>query len=109
MDGAVPAPFLERALQARHPAVRAAASLLAWPQRRDQAILDNLLHGALGCNRDLADACRGALRPYEPELLAAAQAAWQRNAEPDLYGDLHPFASEPRAWLGRFVRAGRGQ
>jgi hypothetical protein len=105
VHGAVPVATLEHALRAEHPAVRAAASLLAWPRRRDMTLADNLLHGALCFDRDLADDCRQVLRGCGPQTLGAANAALQRNAEPDLYGTLRPLTSEQHDWLVRFMRA----
>ncbi len=105
LHGEIPTKTVEHALQAASPAVRAAASLLVWPQCRDENIRDNLLHGALGRDWGLADACRDALQPPGPQMLEAAQAALQRDAEPDMYGDLHPLGTEQKDWLTRFIRA----
>jgi hypothetical protein len=103
--GAIPAVTLERALHADHPVVRAAAALSAWPGHRGRWIIDDLLRGALGFDRDVADACREALRHSAPQALDAANAALRRNAEPDLYGVLHPLTTEQRDWLARFTHS----
>jgi hypothetical protein len=98
---------IRRALDDSHPAVRAAAALLVWPQRRDDAIVDALLHGALGFDRELADACRTALDDAGPGFRAVAERALQRDAEPDLYGRQHALSSEQRGWMK--ARLGRAQ
>lgn len=96
---AKPAPALRRALADAHPAVRAAAALLAWPTQRDGGVIEALLHGALGFDRDLADACRVALDASDVDVGIFARAARQRNAEPDLYGKPRPLSPAQRDWL----------
>lgn len=108
VHGAVPPMVLEHALRAQHPAVRAAASLLASLHRRDASIVKNLLHGALSFDRGLTDDCRNALQGSGSQALQAANEALRRNAEPDLYGTQHPLSSEQRDWLVRFIRTSGG-
>ncbi|MGH8118457.1 MAG: hypothetical protein ACREPJ_14350 [Rhodanobacteraceae bacterium] len=93
------------ALAAVHPAVRAAAALLAWPGRRDPVVTEALLRGAVGCDRDLADLCRAASEQAGPDLPGSARQALRRNAEPDIYGELHPLSAAQRDWLERRLRA----
>ena len=108
VHGALAEASLARALHAKHPAVRAAAALLAWPRRRDDAIIDPLMRGALGFDRALADDCRVALQADAVAAHAAAQAALRRNAEPGLYGSVRPLDAEQLRWLDEFIRAGSG-
>jgi hypothetical protein len=82
-----------------HPAVRAAAALLVGPKRRDDSIVENLLRGAIGFDRELADACRAALDINDGVLTNAAARALRRNAEPDLYGRQQPLTAEQTRWL----------
>lgn len=95
---------MRRALADEHPAVAGAAALVATPVRRDAEVIDALLHGALGFDPGLADDCRGALDDAGPGITAPAERALARNAEPDLYGTLHPLSSEQRGWLQRRLR-----
>jgi hypothetical protein len=96
---------IRRALGDSHPAVRAAAALLAWPSRRDAGIIDALLHGAVDFDRELADDCREALDAAGSEAVGPAASALQHNLEPDLYGQIHPLSSEQHGWLQRFIAA----
>lgn len=96
-------PVIARALQAPDPALRAAAALLAWRTRRDQALLDPLVRGAIGFDRELADDCRSVLDESGVDIAEHAQRAWQRNAEPDLYGGLHTLQSRQKAWLRKHM------
>lgn len=82
-----------------HPAVRAAVALLIWSQRRDETIVEDLLHGALGFDHDLAEACREALEGAHEVLAMPATRALQRNAEPDLYGRQEQLTIDQRRWL----------
>lgn len=93
------------AAMAEHPALRAAATLLAWPAQHDDATIDALLHGAIGCDLALADECRDALANAGPALARPARQALQRNAEPDLYGDWRALSTAQRDWLGRCLHA----
>ena len=57
----------------------------------------------------LADACRAALDASRVNVGAAAERALQRNAEPDLYGELHALASGQRDWLVACVHRAQGE
>lgn len=93
-------PALARhARAAAHPALRAAAALLAWPTQHDDAAMEALMHGAVGCDRDLADACRAVLGSVGAAVVEPARQVLLRNAEPDLYGELHSLSYAQRAWL----------
>lgn len=96
---------LRHLLAAQHPAVRAAAALLIQPTDRDAAMNETLLHGALGFDRELADDCRMVLEQAGGNLCRPARQALQRNAEPDLYGQLHTLTSAQREWLLRYLEA----
>lgn len=92
---------IRRAQHAPHPAVRAAASLLVQPPRRDDPTIESLLHGALGFDYGLALDCRNALEDVGRGLLEPTLRALEQNAEPNLYGQLLPLCSERRDWLVR--------
>ena len=94
-------PAIRRARQARHPAIRAAAALLAKPDRRDETMIEDLLHGALGFDFALALDCREALEDIDHDLLDPMTWAMQRNCEPNLYGQKLPLLSERLDWLVR--------
>lgn len=96
---------IQRALEDEHPSVRAAAALLAWPARRDEVVIESLLHGAVGFELGLADDCREALVGAGAEVIELVQRALQRNTEPDLYGDEHALSSGQRDWLVRYMNA----
>jgi hypothetical protein len=96
---------LRHLLAAQHPAVRAAAALLVRPTDRDTAMIESLLHGALGFDRELAGDCRMVLEQAGGNLCQPARQALQRNAEPDLYGQLHTLTSAQRDWLLRYLEA----
>lgn len=90
-----------RASRAEHPAVRAAAALLAWPARRDGAAIEAVLRGAVGCDRALVNDCRAVLEHAGVDCAAAARRALRRDAEPDIYGDPRPLSADQRDWLTR--------
>ena len=92
---------LQHASNDEHPAVRAAGALLAWPDRRDATVIDNLVRGAISFDWGLADDCRAAVAGAGTEVFASVQRALKRNAEPDLYGDERPLSSGQRDWLVR--------
>jgi hypothetical protein len=97
-------PATRRALDDPHPAVRAAAALPAWPRRRDFPILDALLHGACGFDRELADDCRAALEHAGAESIEPVRDALRRDAEPDLYGQSQRLSSAQQDWLTKHLR-----
>ncbi|MGH8153538.1 MAG: hypothetical protein ACREPF_12530, partial [Rhodanobacteraceae bacterium] len=90
---------------AGHPALRAAAALLDWPDRHAAATIAALLRGAIGCDRELAADCRAALDVAGAALIEPARRALARNAEPDIYGELRPLSIEQRDWLTRQLHA----
>ncbi|MGH8113050.1 MAG: hypothetical protein ACREPL_14205 [Rhodanobacteraceae bacterium] len=93
------------ALAAEHPTVRAVAALLAWRGRYDPVVTEALPRGAVGCDRDLADLCRDALEQVGPDLPEPARQGVLRNAEPNVYGALHPLSAAQRDWPGWRLRA----
>jgi hypothetical protein len=99
--GAFDSVVITRALNAQHPMVSAAAALLIWPRRCDPTVIESLLHGAIGFDRELADDCRIALEQASADIQGRAQRALRRNAEPDLYGQSRPLSSEQQGWLKR--------
>lgn len=104
IDGAFDSLVITRALKAPHPALRAAAALLIWPARRDPAVVESLLHGAIGVDRELAGDCRVALEQAGADIQEQARRALRRNAEPDLYGQSRSLSSEQQDWLKRHTR-----
>lgn len=92
--------WLAAALRYPHAQVRAAAARLAWRARPRPGLRRALLHGALGNDLELADACRTALQTCDwPER--AALCCLRRGWEPDVYGDRSGLTPEAYAWLFR--------
>jgi hypothetical protein len=88
----------------RHPcaAVRAAAAL-AMREGAAEPVVQALAHGVLGRDGLLALACRDRLRHIGPALFEPAMDALCADAEPDVYGNLHPADGNARRWLLRQV------
>jgi hypothetical protein len=79
-------------------AVRAAAAL-AVRDVEAEPVVGALVHGALGSDGLLALACRHRLRHAGATLFEPATDALRTNAEPDVYGNLHPAGTDARRWL----------
>lgn len=106
LRAAVPATSLEHLLHVEHPAIQAAAALLAGPRRRDAGTARKLIHGAVAFDWALADRCRAALHGSARAAHAAAVDALRQGAEPDLYGSMRALTSGQTDWLRRFAAAG---
>lgn len=96
MHACLPPWVLSRALADGHPAIRAAAALFDDPQ--DNIHRAELTRGALGDCVSLAVLCRERLH-FGPGLADAAREALHRNAEPDIYGNVHPLPRDAIRWL----------
>jgi hypothetical protein len=97
MHASLPPWGVSRALADAHPAIRAAGALFVDRQNREHGA--ELIHGALGGYRPLAALCRERLAQRDGGFACAAEEALRRNAEPDVYGNLHPLQSEAIRWL----------
>jgi len=97
MHASLPLSSVKRALADRHAAIRAAGALFL--DRPADACLVELIHGALSDCMPLAESCRKQLTWSDGDFADEASEALRRNAEPDIYGNLHPLRSEAIRWL----------
>jgi hypothetical protein len=97
MRATLPEWAAERAHADAHPCVRGAGALGA--AHASHEVVADLLRGALSDYPVLAMACRDILAGRGFEFTAAASDALQRNAEPDIYGNLHPLRRDALRWL----------
>lgn len=93
----VPPWVLNRALADSHPAIRAAAAL--FDDTQDDIHRVELTRGALSDCVSLAALCRERLAHHGPEFADAAREVLHRNAEPDIYGNVHPLPRDAVRWL----------
>ena len=84
-------------------AVVRAAAALAMQDGEAEPVISALAHGVLGCDGLLALACRNRLRHAGSALFEPAMDALCTDAEPDIYGNLHPADGNARRWLLRQV------
>ena len=88
----------QRGLQHPNAMVRAAA-VLSVHDVETKLVVPALVHGVLGSDILLALACRSRLLGIGEPLFEPAMKALCRNAEPDVYGNLHPAETGARQWL----------
>ncbi|MEY2115110.1 MULTISPECIES: hypothetical protein [Rhodanobacter] len=97
MHARLPPWVLRRALADGHPAIRAAAAL--FDDTQDNIRRAELIRGALSDCVALAVLCRERLAHRDSGFADAAREALHRNAEPDIYGNLHPLPRDAIRWL----------
>lgn len=97
LHSSLPSWAVRRAHADAHPGVRAVGALFAGQPNRE--IAAELVRGALSDCPALALACREQLAGRGLEFVVAALDTLNRNAEPDIYGNLHPLRSEAIRWL----------
>ena len=97
MHATLPHGSANRALADGHPAIRAAGAL--FDDAPDKRHVAELIRGALSDYAPLTVLCRERLAQRGPEFADAALEALRRNAEPDIYGNLHPLPGEAIRWL----------
>lgn len=107
MDAHLPPWVLSRALADSHPAIRAVAAL--FDDAQDHTHREELIRGALSDCVPLAVLCRERLAHRGHGFAESARDALHRNAEPDIYGNMHPLPRDAIRWLTmNMAEAGAG-
>lgn len=103
LDGSIPS-WAEQRASCSHPAVSAAAALLAKGSP-DRSLTERLVHGALSDQAELASRCHTQLEKEGGLSADMAEQVLRLGVEPDIYGNPAPLQWKDRLWLARLRQA----